>query len=148
MSNLKRIGQGVGTFFMGYFLIVITYSIIPTLITIGESVFPEGTDLSGIIWLLTIIIWILMIAVMPVYLQISGIQEETGRDPKWEVIAGILIFIISILLTYKGWYLVTAMASMAEHTLILVLFYTGLILTWFMTTIITPVALIVKGTKH
>lgn len=147
MGDITKIGKGVICFILGYFLIIATYQILPTIITAGETI-CNNCGIEDIIWIFTILTWVGATMILPIYYQISGLQTQGNYNKKWNIPIAITILIMSALITIKGWYLVGAMADMSTHAIITAIFYIGISITWAMTTIITPAYLIIDGMKQ
>lgn len=148
MVNTKKIIKGTVSFLIGFLIMYIMNEIIAPMLESLEGIFSSNTDLQGIIWFFTILLWITISVIIPSFLIITGLKEEKESTQGGEITLGIIIFITSIILTIKGWFWITTFASLAGTGLIAVIFWTGLILIWSEVTIITPIYLIIKNTRQ
>lgn len=149
MTDYKMILKGYGTFIGALAMIVVLNYIVPTLVSVGESIFSSNTDISGIIWFGLIVLYVLAGVVMPLVFIYMGITapEEPGNNIV-EIILACLMFLFNLLLTFKGYYIVTSIASMIEDGFVLAIFWVGLIAIWLATTFITPAYVIIKHSQQ
>lgn len=143
--NIKTILQGIGIWIAAVFASILLNYIIPPIITAGET-FYTNTDIQAIAWLFYILVNIIGILVIPNYFIIRGIQDETTQTEKLpSIIIAILLFFFTVLLTYKGWYMITALASIITSNFALAAYWIGLIIMWLEFLVIIPVILITKA---
>lgn len=145
MADIGKTLRTIGLFLAGYLGIIIIDSIIPPLITGFETIFPS-TEAQGIIWFITIIVWIALGLVLPTIKLIEALTTKEENDSKTiNIMIAIIIFITMIFATIKlsGWF--TIFANLSTTPIINIIFWIGAILTWLEITIITPAYLIIQS---
>lgn len=123
----------------------------PPLIDVGEGIFTTfsitDTSIQGIAWLLIIILYIFLALIIPINLIYEGITSPNPKDvsPFMMSILSISMFVIGILLTIKGWYIIEAFTGYLDgDVLLLSIFWTGLIASWILNVIIAPITTLIQ----
>lgn len=149
MVSVGKIILGGFSFFIGYIVAIVLETLITPLLSAITSIFTSS-DLSGISWFITIIMYILLVIIMPLFLIVNGLLTENDNPNKHvNILIAVFIFIFSLLLTMKGWYAITALATFATSGgLVNILYWIGLIGTWVTFVIISPVWIIIDATKQ
>lgn len=149
MVDYKQIVKGQLFFFAGIlYMLVISY-IAPTLIEIGQSLF-DNDDVTGISWLIIIFAYVIITIGLPAHFTWKGLTDnKEGTSPVLQSIGAIAMFILGILLTIKGWYIVTTIASALSNDLLaLIIFWTGLLISWLLNIIVTPIVVLVRAQQQ
>lgn len=130
-------------FFIGFIIVYIMQFLLPIL----EDLMTDFgfTTLNGVYWFFGILIYVLGLIVIPVVLMIKALGEEDDIDRSVIVIMGILMFILNLYLTYRGYFVVQAMAGMMEGTFVLAVFWIGALMSWVLSTIVAPFYMVTKG---
>lgn len=155
MTNYKMIFKAIFVFFGLFFMLVLLNYILPPILTVMESLF-SAQDLAETIWVGVIMISVLATLVVPnllFYQALTEAEEEQSNKFK-DITIAILIFIFSLLITYRVWDWFKIFANMLSDTALLqadfaqftlVLYWLGLIIVWVEISIITPAYLIIKN---
>lgn len=150
MVNYKEILKGQISFFAGILFILLISFIVPPIIEAMSGIQTES-GIEGIIWFGLIILYVLMGFVMPLYFIYKGlVVEDDNNDPFINILIAVVSFIFNIIITIKGWFMITAFNTYLSSLtvegieLIMVLFWMGLLLSWVTCVIITPIYTIIK----
>lgn len=160
MVNLKLMVKGMISFPVGVlYMLVLTYVIIP-IIDVGNSILTTTNEVEAIAWLLALVFYLFVVIILPSNWLYLGITEQgTYQDNKGGIlpdnkfmltIIALMLFLIGMLMTVKGWYMITAMhnsildAGFGDTTTVVIsaFYWVGLILSWLLTVVIAPVAII------
>lgn len=147
MTNMKKVFSGFGIFLIAIFATSIGYQMMSAVFDITNEATDTnriGDTIEGIFWFVLIIAWIMGVFVIPAILYHQGLTEQTQDEiPKiGKAILAILIFIFSIILTTKAWYMTTTITSIMDTDIQIIIFWLGLLFNWLAITIITPYYLI------
>ena len=116
-------GIGVLSWFIGYFLVLITQWTMPPLIDNLDS------TLGGIMWIGVIIVWLLSLIVVPLGIIIYALTTpENNKQPLFQMITGILYGLFTWLLVYVAWYATDNLANLMVNELTLAFYWIGLTL--------------------
>lgn len=144
MTNLAKVTKGMMSYFIGFFVSIILYYLIPALI--------DGlinTDHQAITTMGMILIWIICMLIIPAAMIVQGLREEEEQGASiMGVSAGVLYFIFVIAITIFGWFMINGLASVIEDQLLTVIFWLGLIVNWVLTAIGAPYMKIIHNTKN
>jgi len=143
MVNFGKIIRGELFFITGFISVILLNMILPSVIDVGESIMPN-TDIAEITWFFMILLFLALVVVMPCVYIIQGLQEPNDQNRFVSIFIAILMFLVHILLTVKGWYAVETFTTMATDGFTLALFWIGFAIVWILSTIITPIYIIVK----
>lgn len=146
MVNYGKLIQGVLMFFMGFLAILVIQTIMPYLTSAGDAIY-SAENISEIAWFGAIITYLLLGVIGPIWLTAEAIKEGESNG-MGDAIAGAAIFLLSIAVTAKAWYIITALPDYSPHAFITVIYWLGLISVWVMITVITPITLIRKATAE
>lgn len=147
MVNILKIMGGIGTFITGFLMIIMLEAFMPILIQVGDEIYPAG-DIGGLVWFIAIFGYILIGLIIPIALTVSGLREgETEFNPIIGYTIAATIFIISLLLTAKGWFWITIFSNLTSTTFVLAIFWVGLLANWILITLITPAYIILQSSK-
>lgn len=148
--NLKDIGYGIVSFFIGVFLMMILLPLMNQLTTaLNAGTYAIGDTIEGIIWTGVILTWLLTTIVIPAYfIHVGSKSPENDTTPGFVKIAvGTLIFFFSIMITYQAWFMITGISTAMDTTTQQAFYWIGFVINWTMITIVTPVMLILDGNK-
>ena len=146
MVDYKKIMKGVLFFFAGFFLIIILNYLIPAL-TEALSTIYNNSDITGIIWLMAIIIYVSAGVIIPLIFIYQGLTTEKEPNPMVNIPIVIIGFILGIVLTIKAWYMVTSIATLTTDPFITGVYWIGITITRISIMVITPIYVIVKETE-
>lgn len=144
MTNIPSIGKGFLCFLIGYFTIVLFNYAIPPIITALSGIF-SNSDFGALSYLGIIIIWVILGMFLPNYYIVKGLSSHESDDRMISVAVGVLIFLFTLALTVKGWFMVTALANISQHVFITVLYWIGFFIIWVQYLFIVPFFLIIKN---
>lgn len=143
MANFSKIIRGELFFITGFISVILLNMILPSVIDVGETIMPN-TDIAEITWFFMLILFIALVVIMPCVLIIQGLQEPTDQNRFVSIFIAIVMFLIHILLTVKGWYAIETFTTMATDGFTLALFWVGFAIVWILTTLVTPLYIIIK----
>lgn len=129
-------------FIIGYISIIVMNALLPPIFTAVNIIFPN-TEIEGIMWFGTIIIWIIMTIIYPTYLLTQIEVNPEHKALNTTVAIGLSIF--SILLLTKIWYWIPILADLTTDGFVKAIFYAGITIQILMTTIIAPIMIILAN---
>lgn len=146
--NIKDLGYGLVSFFIGTFLVMISLPVVTELTTaLNTGTYAIGDTIEGIIWTGVILIWLLTTIVIPAYFIYTGSQSQEGDNTPGYIktVIGALIFFFSIMITYQSWFMITGVSTAMTSTTQQAFYWVGFVINWTMITIIAPLMLILDG---
>lgn len=148
MSDITKIGKGISIFILGYLGIILINSMLPTIIEVGEAFLPD-TDISIIGWFMLITMIFILILFIPSYMNYDALTGEDDQIPRFlKIICAVILFLITIALTIKGWWFVTALSEQTTtEPIINYVFWIGLLIMWIQYALLIPSFLIIEATK-
>lgn len=148
MSDITKIGKGIAVFILGYLAIVLVNSMLPTIISAGEEILPD-TEISLIAWFMLITIIFIALLFIPSYQNYDALTGEDDNIPKLiKIPIAIILFLITIALTIKGWWFITALSDQTStEPIINYVFWIGLLIMWIQYALLIPSFLIIEATK-
>lgn len=129
MADFRMIMKGQVFFFLGFFYVLIMSYILPPIIDVGESLFPSN-DLQAIAWLFALIFYLFLAMIYPINMIYNGITTPTDPkiNPFMQIIGSVFLFFLAIILTVKGWYIITSLSEVVSGDILLtVIFWMGLL---------------------
>lgn len=143
MTNLITVTKGASSFFVGYLISIISYYVAPTMLELYTN-----TTHEGIMWFGLILVWIIGMIVVPAGWIVQGLREDKEEERSlFGVASGVVYFVIAILLTVLGWFMISALNSMITENLFKAIFWVGLLTTWALTVIVAPATKIINSSK-
>lgn len=145
MSALEPYKEGAKAILyllMGVIFSLITYYVVPALFVAFEGVSGDGTT-NNIYTYALYVVWATVIVALPVYKAITGIQAI--EKDKINVIIGGVWLAFALAITYIGWYLIPAIGNMLPSTILLAMYWTGIIIVWITVAIGIPIIAITKA---
>lgn len=138
--------KGIGIFFASILLIYLSAQLIPSLYEpLHETAGFDDTNMYEGIWTFLIIIWFALGVVVPSAFIITGIRELSDIQAMMKILAGAVIFILMILLTIRGAYIIEFLGTLQTSDLSIAIYWIGLLIIWIEITLILPGYLIISG---
>lgn len=89
--------------------------------------------------------------IYPINMIYNGITTPTDPkiNPFMQIIGSVFLFFLAIILTVKGWYIITSLSEVVSGDILLtVIFWMGLLTSWILTVIIAPISIIVQAQQQ
>lgn len=146
MADFLKILAGTGAYIIGLFGSMILQYIMPDLI----DLLSEWTAVQGIMWLGTILVWVIFMAILPVGVMVWGLTTKSEEiNPFFSAIIGVFWAIFTIFITYflyqAGW--PSTVAEIWLYPLLTVLYWVGLTMLFIMNVGVIPFYLIIEAKK-
>lgn len=141
--EIGKVILGNVMFFLGYFGVVVLERILPTIIALISGF---GSNLEGLVWAGTFIIWVILMIIAPIGTMIYGLltnQQESNNFMDGTI--GILYGLLSIIIAWTSWYMMDGLISIATFGITTVLFWVGLACLYAMNCAVIPIYVIVKS---
>lgn len=147
MTNLTKIGKGAFSFFIGYIFIIVMNYLFPPLIETLQTIYPSAEfEQIGILGLM--VVYVILCIITPQYYILTGLREQsTTQQGAITIFLAILIFFFGIILTYKAYYMIPILASLADNGITQAIFWIGTIGVWTEIILITPAYMILEGIR-
>lgn len=144
MVNFLKVWKGGSFWLLGILITVMTITyIVPDMVTAGQTLteIPSGmhTEIEGIIWLMVLIITTIISIIIPNAIIYPALQEPNISDNKLVIITvAVVMFLLSMILTIKGWYIIEAVYTIITNDFIKALFFLGILEVWSLIVIVSP----------
>lgn len=147
MAEYLKLLAGTGMYVMGLFFAMILQYIMPDLI----DLLSEFSALQGIMWLGTILVWLILMLIGPMGVMVWGLVTKSDEIPPFfNMIIGIFWSFFTLLITYfiyqAGW--PSTLAEIWIFPLLTVLYWVSFVMIFLMNAGVIPFYLIVEAKKH
>lgn len=136
--DIKKLLIASTSFLLGYAYCMISQYIIPAVIDNTTISATLGDTVSGVIWIGTIISWILALLVIPIALYVNALTTDEGTSNMAGVSIAIAWSLISMIALYVSYFWTTGLTSVITYDILTILFWVGYIAYWAMNILVIP----------
>lgn len=109
----------------------------------------SNSGVKEIIWAFVIIFEVLGMLIMPTVMNIYAITgENKTKNPIINMVIAGLMFVITLIFTIKSWYAITAISTITTNTLLLAMYWIGILIMIFEYGIGIPIYMIINANSE